>query len=85
MILYGTQIVSKFNLPSNQADKVMVFMALWRIKSKSIDLVLTMNVPIGKVNEESISVENKALESQVEATFSKAVKSLVIEDFSLFA
>lgn len=83
-ILEGIQIVSKFNLPASQADQVKVYMALWRIQSKLADLVLTINVPLGKVGEE-ISQENRILEKQVGEIFRIAVESLEIKDLGLFA
>lgn len=59
-------------------------MALWRIQSKLADLVLTVNVPLGKVGTE-ISQENKILEEKVGEIFRVAVESLEIRDLGLFA
>ena len=43
-LLTGRQQVAKYNRTAS--DDIQVFMALYRIEDKNVDLVLTMNVPI---------------------------------------
>jgi len=80
IILSGTQIVRKFNRQS--ADEIRVFMAIYRIESKRIDLVLTMNVPVGA--SEGDAVDELGIEA-AKADFDVAATSLHIIDYSLFA
>lgn len=78
--LIGTQVVSKFNKSAEEADTVLILLALWRLPSKDADLVLTVNYPIkkeGKGEEESGEVAR--------AAFEEAVRTLRIQDFGLFA
>jgi len=73
-------MVPKFNRPT--ADKVIVYMALLRVLSKGIDLVLTFNVPVEATD--GGAVDSTGVE-RAEADFNAFVQSLSIVDFSLFA
>lgn len=80
IILQGTQLVHKFN--RKERDTVKVLMALYRVQDKSIDLVVTFNIPL--VTEEGGAVtEADAL--QVTHDFHEFVRSLKIVNFGLFA
>ena len=79
-LLTGRQQVAKYNRTA--ADDIQVFMALYRIEDKNVDLVLTMNVPIvsadgGAVGEAGIPL--------AQSDFEAAARSLHIENFGLFA
>lgn len=79
IVLDGTQTVKKFN--ASVPDQVRIFMALYRIEDKDVDLVLVMNVPIisqdgGAISGQDISIAQKEFET--------AALSLRIIDFGLF-
>jgi len=80
IVLYGVQEVPKFN--RRVPDEVHIFMALYRVEQKNIDLVVTSNVPTcsedgGAVSEEGLAVAR--------GHFDTFVRSLQIVDFGLFA
>lgn len=78
MILQGTQLVRKFN--SAVLDTIHILLAVFRVKSKGVDLVLSMNVPLE-------TVEGKIDDSKYQSAlldFDTAVKSLKILDSGLF-
>lgn len=79
-VLKGTQTVSKFNRPAEEADTVLIQLALWRIPSKNADVTLCVNFPIkmGESGEERDPVEARKV-------FESAVRSFEIKDFGLFA
>lgn len=79
-VLKGVQMVPKFSRPT--ADKVIVYMALFRVLSKGIDLVLTFNVPV-EATDGGV-VDSQGVE-RAEADFNAFVQSLRIVDFGLFA
>ncbi|PIL23805.1 hypothetical protein GSI_13556 [Ganoderma sinense ZZ0214-1] len=79
VVLHGTQSVQKFN--SKTTDDVRILLALFRVKEKDIDLVMTMNVPMtsadgGAVNESDWMV--------AKGVFDTAAKSLHIVNYGLF-
>ncbi|KAF8061511.1 hypothetical protein FPV67DRAFT_1509236 [Lyophyllum atratum] len=80
IVLYGVQEVPKFNRPA--ADEVHIFMALYRVQEKSIDLVVTFNVPTRSEDGGAVSQEGLAAARRDFDTF---VGSLQIVNFSLFA
>jgi hypothetical protein len=80
VILSGTQTVTKFN--HAVPDKIRVFLALYRILQKRVDLVLTMNVPI--IKAEGNAVGEQGVET-AKADFEVAVRSLQIVSYELFA
>lgn len=80
--LVGTQTVSKFNRPAEEADEVLILLALWRIPSKKADLVLTVNFPVlkeGKGERDEVGAE------QARRVFEEVVRTLEIKDLGLFA
>jgi len=78
-ILKGTQFVPKFNHIA--ADKVQVLMALYRVEEKSIDLVVTFNIPLEVVGEGRINQQEL---ERAQADFDAFSRSLRIVDFGLF-
>ncbi|GAA5824460.1 hypothetical protein JCM5353_000316 [Sporobolomyces roseus] len=79
-VLIGEQTVSKFNKPSEEADTVLIHLALWRIPDKNTDVTLCVNYPI-KIGE---SGEQRDPE-EAKKVFEEAVRSFQIKDFNLFA
>lgn len=79
-MLRGTQAVSKFNRPAEEADTVLIQLALWRIPAKNADVTLCVNFPtkMGESGEEGDPQEAKTV-------FEDAVRSFDIRDFGLFA
>lgn len=57
-------------------------MALFRIESKPVDLVVTFNIPLEAVDGGAVS--NEDLE-KVQIDFNNIVRTLRIVDFGLFA
>ena len=80
-VLEGLQHVPKFNATS--ADEVIIHMALFRVESKGIDLVVTFNVPFKSIDGGAVSDEDG--QRKAKADFDKFVRSLCIVDFGLFA
>ncbi|KAF9533377.1 hypothetical protein CPB83DRAFT_873476 [Crepidotus variabilis] len=78
--LKGLQMVPKFNQVT--PDKVLIFMALFRVETKDIDLVVTFNVPIESIDG---GATDAAGELRAEQDFNTFVQSLRILDFHLFA
>ncbi|THH14707.1 hypothetical protein EW146_g5653 [Bondarzewia mesenterica] len=80
VILHGRQLVSKFNQVN--ADDVRILMALYRVETKGVDVMLTMNVPVtaasdsGAVGEEGFNA--------VKGDFESVARSLRIVDVGLF-
>lgn len=70
--IQGSQRVKKFG-KIQEEDTVQIWMAVWRIASKNVDLVLSLNVP-----------HDTDIEARTEQ-FRHAVGSLRIVDFALFA
>ncbi|KAK4053719.1 hypothetical protein OIV83_001375 [Microbotryomycetes sp. JL201] len=88
--LLGIQTVSKFNLPADQADKVQLCVALWRLPTKNVDLVLCVNMPFGKANQNATSngVDHDGGDREArhaQDVFEQIVRTLDIKDFGLFA
>ncbi|TFK42899.1 hypothetical protein BDQ12DRAFT_758590 [Crucibulum laeve] len=79
-ILSGVQSVKKFNraIP----DKVRIFMALYRVDSKRIDVVVTFNVPTKAIDGGAVNAEGL---QKANADFDEFVRSFRIVDFGLFA
>lgn len=80
IILYGTQHVAKFNRPT--PDEVRIFLAVFRVASKNVDLVLTFNVPV--VTEDNKGASDGAGLTAAKLQFEEAVRSLKIVDLGLF-
>ncbi len=79
IILRGTQSVPKFN--STTPDEVTIFLALYRVQSKNVDLVLSMNVPTKTSDGGTVSGDGLV---EVQRDFDAAARSLKIVDFGLF-
>jgi hypothetical protein len=80
IVLSGVQHVTKFNRTA--FDEVLLFVALFRIKQKNVDLVLTFNVPV--VAQEDIALD-QAGQTTAREQFETAARTLKIVDFGLFA
>lgn len=80
ILLKGTQSIPKFN--HTTPDVVRIYMALFRVKSKNADLVVTFNVPIQTQDGNAVDV---AGQTRAEADFGTFVESLIINNFDLFA
>ncbi|KAF8710786.1 HEC/Ndc80p family, partial [Rhizoctonia solani] len=80
-ILQGTQLVPKFN--RTHPDTVKILLAVYRVVDKSIDLVLTFNVPV-QAEKEGSAVDAEGAKRWTDA-YEAAVSSLKIVDFGLFA
>ncbi|KAM5539079.1 hypothetical protein V8D89_007302 [Ganoderma adspersum] len=79
VLLYGTQSVQKFN--SKTTDEVRILLALFRVKDKNIDLVMTMNIPMTSVDGGAVSESDW---TAAKGVFDIAAKSLRIVDYALF-
>jgi len=77
-VLKGTQLVCKFN--STESHKICILLAVFRVESKKVDLVLSMNIP-PDIAEDGAS---HAQYQRAQGDFEIAVKSLQINDFGLF-
>jgi len=83
--LEGTQLVPKFNKPAEQADQVKIFLAVWRVDMRNVDIVMSINVPVvtgSDGNERGVGKEGV---DWARKAWEKAKASLVINDFGLFA
>jgi hypothetical protein len=80
IILRGKQSVQKFNKTS--VDNVRIFVALYRVERKGVDLVLTLNFPMG-VGDGNTRTEEQYMRAQ--SDFDAIATSLRIMDFNLFA
>lgn len=79
-VLHGEQLISKFNKGPEEADTVLILLALWRIPGKRADLTLCVNFPLRKAGSEE--VENG---EEARRVFEEAVRTLRVEDLGLFA
>lgn len=79
-LLSGTQVVKKFGKDTEPDDTVRIFVALWRLPSKNVDLVLSVNDP---VLAQTNGASNHTLDAK--AMFQAAAESLQIHDWTLFA
>ncbi|KAF7777480.1 hypothetical protein Agabi119p4_3552 [Agaricus bisporus var. burnettii] len=80
IVLRGTQTVRKFN--HKELDTIQILMALYRVKDRKADLVVTFNIPI---ESEDPGVATEVQVQRVIDDFKEVVKSLEIKDFNLFA
>jgi hypothetical protein len=78
VILSGTQTIPKYMRPA--PDRVVVFMALYRIANKRVDLVLSMNITFE--GERAVGEDGVAL---AKAEFEIAATSLRVQNYDLFA
>jgi hypothetical protein len=80
VVLTGTQHVPKFN--RSTSDEVRILMALFRVETKNIDLLVTFNVPTRTSEGEAIGEDGW---NTAQTHFYDFAKSLRIVDFGLFA
>lgn len=78
MVLKGTQLVRKFD--SAQSHKIYILLAIFRVESKNVDLVLSMNIPPNTVEGNT----GDAGYQRAQRDFETAVESVQIIDFGLF-
>lgn len=76
--LVGRQLVPKSN--STLPDQVYILLALFRVESKNVDLVLSMNIPLRTAEDNVGDAEYQ----RAQRDFGDAVKSLKIVNFGLF-
>lgn len=79
-VLHGEQRIQKFNAAAH--DRVCILMALYRIKEKKVDLVVTFNVPTEEADGKGVGEAGLKLAQQ---DFENFVTSLRIIDDGLFA
>lgn len=79
IVLQGTQLIPKLN--HTTPDTVHILLAVFRIKDKNVDLVLSMNIPLATVEGKL----DDAAYQQAQLDFDTAVKSLRILNLGLFA
>lgn len=79
IILRGRQNVKKFNKTS--ADDLRIFVALYRLKDKGVDLVLSLNFP---TNTGDGTTRTEEQYNTAEETFLSIAASLHVVDFTLF-
>lgn len=73
----GIQRVRKFN--RSEEDDVFILLAVHRLESRAVDLVLTQNVPLLRKSSNSDEIE------KIKRDFFEMARSLVIADHNLFA
>ncbi|KAF7304712.1 hypothetical protein MKEN_01185300 [Mycena kentingensis (nom. inval.)] len=78
--LSGVQSVAKFN--KRDQDQVRVLMALYRIEEKSVDLVVTFNVPVQAQDTGAVDEDGW---KQTQSHFEAFATTLRIVDYGLFA
>lgn len=71
----------KFN--HTTPDDVRILLALYRVESKNVDLVMSMNVPVKAAGDGAMP--DPASSERVQKDFEAAAASLTIVDFGLFA
>lgn len=81
IVLEGRQRVAKFNKAANEADDVLILLALWRIPGKKTDMVLTVNFPLAQGGKAAASIDD----SEARRAFEAFVGSLEVKDWGLFA
>jgi hypothetical protein len=74
------QEIPKFH--RDRPDLVKIFMALYRVENKNVDLVVTFNVPIASADG---GVAAEAEVDRAKRDFLHLVETLEIVDFDLFA
>jgi cell division protein FtsB len=79
-LLIGVQKVAKYN--RDQLDTVQILLALFRVQSKNIDLVLSFNVPTVTQDTNAVGEVDMLVARE---HFRAAAESLQILDFGLFA
>ncbi|KAI0290444.1 hypothetical protein BC826DRAFT_1026436 [Russula brevipes] len=78
IVLHGRQGVKKFNRTS--VDDVQIFLALYRLEEKGVDIVLSYNFPMNAGDDVVRTEECNAAKE----TFLSIASSLRVVDFTLF-
>jgi len=81
--LVGSQTISKFNTSAAQADVVEIWLSVWRLQSRNVDLVMTFNLPIRKVVDQNPAHQQN--DESARQAWEVATQSLKIVDWDLFA
>ncbi|KAG9112454.1 hypothetical protein FRC07_007896, partial [Ceratobasidium sp. 392] len=82
-VLQGTQLVPKFN--RTHPDTVKIFLAVYRVHEKNIDVVLVFNIPVEAEKEGSaVPLGGEKYVGWANA-FEEAVRTFKIVDYGLFA
>ena len=79
IILRGRQSVKKFNKTS--VDDLRIIVALYRLKEKGVDLVLSLNFP---TNTGAGVIRSEEQYNTAKEAFLSIATSLHVDDFSLF-
>lgn len=79
IILRGRQGVKKFNRTS--VDDLRIFMALFRLKKRNVDIVLSLNFPMN-AGDGVVRTEEQC--NTVKETFLSIAASFHVADYSLF-
>jgi hypothetical protein len=80
VILRGRQGVKKFNRTS--VDDLRIFMALYRLEKRGVDLVLSLNFPMMNTRDGVIRTEEQY--NTAKEMFLSIATSLHVVDFGLF-
>ncbi|KAF8520205.1 Mog1p/PsbP-like protein [Hysterangium stoloniferum] len=85
IILQGEQTIQKFNQKFNHKDddRICILLALYRIKAKKVDILLTANIPLS-ISPSSSQPDDLAVRL-AKGIFKAASQSLKVVDFELFA
>ncbi|KAF8610015.1 Mog1p/PsbP-like protein [Ceratobasidium sp. AG-I] len=82
-VLHGTQLVPKFN--RTYPDTVKIFLAVFRVHEKNVDVVIVFNIPVEAEKEGSaVPLDGEIYKEWVKA-YEEAVASFRIVDYGLFA
>jgi hypothetical protein len=65
-------------------DQVDIFLGVFRVESKGVDLVVTFNVPI-KSELDTGTIKSEEDMNKIRSDFETFVRTLTIQDFGLFA
>lgn len=80
IIANGLQRVRKFNC--SEEDEVYILLAIHRLESRDVDLVLTQNIPFPKDPSKALDPNEV---KKIKQEFDEMAKSLVVVDHNLFA
>ncbi|KAG8900322.1 hypothetical protein FRB99_006110 [Tulasnella sp. 403] len=83
--IIGTQTVPKFNKGAQHADRVKILLTVWRVDTKNMDVVLSVNVPVITGTDNNLTGVGDAGYNWAKATWECAQSTFTIVDFALFA
>ncbi|QRW00013.1 Ran guanine nucleotide release factor [Ceratobasidium sp. AG-Ba] len=82
-VLHGTQLVPKFNLIL--PDTIKIFLAIYRVHEKNIDITMVLNIPVETQNEGgAVELGGEKYKAWL-SSFDVAVSSFKIVNYGLFA